>query len=28
MWDEKVALADYSIKSYKEILEAVAVDEN
>ena len=26
MWDEKVALADYSIKSYKEILEAV--DEN
>lgn len=28
MWDEKVALADYSIKSYKEILEAVAVDED
>ena len=28
MWDEKVALADYNIKSYKEILEAVAVDEN
>ncbi len=28
MWDEKVALADYSIKSYKDILEAVAVNEN
>lgn len=28
MWDEKVSLADYNIKSYKEILEAVAVDED
>ena len=26
MWDEKVSLADYCIKSYKDILEAV--DEN
>jgi len=28
IWDEKVSLADYNIKSYKEILEAVAVDED
>ena len=28
MWDEKVTLADYNIKSYKEILEALTVDEN
>lgn len=28
LWEEKLSLADYNIRSYREILEAMAVDED